>query len=80
MSKSDRVVVHDGRGNAYSMDKPAYGGGGVTVEFNGPVVCLKSVDSYGNVKDQLCVPIPQTQPAPAAGGTGNGSKGGCGCP
>jgi hypothetical protein len=32
MSKSDRVVVHDGRGNAYSMDKPAYGGGGVTVD------------------------------------------------
>ena len=80
MSKTtDSIVVHDGRGNAISMEKPTYGGS-VTIDFNGPVVCLKSVDNYGTVREQKCIPIPAPQPVPASGNSGNGGKGGCGCP
>ena len=78
MSKIEKVTIHDGRGNAYSMEAPR-GGGQVIVDFNGPIVCLKSVDYYGDVKNQVCVPIPQpTTPVPVA--TGKGGKNGCGCP
>ena len=74
MDKTDRITIHDGRGGIVSMNAPR-GGGQVQVDFHGPVVCLKAVDHYGNVKDQVCVPIPQPQAAPPAGGNGNGSNG-----
>ena len=57
------------------MDAPRYGGK-VHVDFHGPVVCLKAVDTYGNVKDQVCVPIPQPQAPPSNGGAGNGGNNG----
>lgn len=77
MDKTDRITIHDGRGGIVSMDAPKYGK--VHVDFHGPVVCLKAVDTYGNVKDQVCVPIPQPQAASTSGGTGKGG-GGFGCP
>lgn len=79
MSKSNSFVIHDGRGNAISLDKPS-NGGSVTVEFNGPVVCLKSVDHYGTIHEQKCIAIPVPQPVTASGNSGSGGKGGCGCP
>ena len=78
-NKADSFVIHDGRGNSISLEKPR-NGGSVTVEFNGPVVCLKSVDHYGTVQEQKCIPMPVPQPAPAYGNSGRGGNGGCGCP
>lgn len=83
MSKADRVTIHDGRGHAFSLDKPP-SGGEVRVDFQGHIVCLKSVDHYGIVREQVCVPISQPpQPSATSGsgsGSGGSSTGGCGCP
>ena len=76
MDKTDRITLHDGRGGIVSMNAPEHGK--VHVDFHGPVVCLKAVDRYGNVKDQVCVPVPQPQTAAPSGN--GGTNGGWGSP
>ena len=78
MSRNDTVTIHDGRGNAISLDKPR-NGGSVTIDFNGPIVCLKSVDHYGTVQEQKCIALPQPT-SPSGGSPQTGGKSGCGCP
>lgn len=78
MDKTDKITIHDGRGNVVSMKAPEYGGK-VEVDFHGHFVCLKAVDRYGSVKDQICAPLPQSNAQPVAAAPSPG-KSGCGCP
>jgi len=78
MEKTDKITIHDGRGNVISMKAPDYGGK-VEVDFHGHFVCLKAVDRYGSVKEHVCAPLPQSNAQPAATTPPTG-KSGCGCP